>query len=176
MSVAGPNKESKEIHGAPAAEADMDDSHSHSAKQGVDLSNEVYDLSQIDPILAQKMALINATIDEIGMTSFQWKLFALNGFGYAVDSLLIVCNTVCHPLSYSFYTFTTELVAMPHNARRTHLFLLSLSFPFSSTHDSWSGGPPQSRRVCHGARLVASLGSSLGFTNFELPDRTTRCR
>lgn len=53
----------------------------------VNLANEVYDSSAIDPILAKKMALINNAIDEIGMTQFQWKLFFFNGFGYAVDSV-----------------------------------------------------------------------------------------
>lgn len=33
------------------------------------------------------MALANSALDEIGMTGFQWKLFYLNGFGYAVDSV-----------------------------------------------------------------------------------------
>ncbi|EGR49360.1 uncharacterized protein TRIREDRAFT_3532 [Trichoderma reesei QM6a] len=43
------------------------------------------------------MALVNSAIDEIGMTEFQWKLFFLNGFGYAVDSLLVVCQSIANP-------------------------------------------------------------------------------
>ncbi|KAF2123001.1 major facilitator superfamily domain-containing protein [Lophiotrema nucula] len=43
------------------------------------------------------MALINTAIDEIGMTPWQWKLFFFNGFGYAVDSLLIVCQSISSP-------------------------------------------------------------------------------
>jgi hypothetical protein len=45
------------------------------------------------------MALVNKAIDDIGMTSLQWKMFFLNGFGYAVDSVrfsikfLICINT-----------------------------------------------------------------------------------
>ncbi|KAG8407912.1 hypothetical protein J3458_020221 [Metarhizium acridum] len=50
-------------------------------------ASHVFDAKQIDPVLARKMALVNAAIDEIGMTRFQWKLFWLNGFGYAVDSV-----------------------------------------------------------------------------------------
>lgn len=50
-------------------------------------NSDVFDIKAIDPILARKMALVNTAIDEIGMTSFQWKLFWLNGFGYAVDSV-----------------------------------------------------------------------------------------
>jgi len=48
---------------------------------------DVFDVEAIDPVLSRKMALVNKAIDEIGMTSFQWKLFFLNGFGYAVDSV-----------------------------------------------------------------------------------------
>lgn len=54
--------------------------------------SEVFDVKQFDPVLARKMALVNQAIDEIGMTSFQWNLFWLNGFGYTVDS---VCSS--HP-------------------------------------------------------------------------------
>ncbi|KAL4865951.1 hypothetical protein BDV12DRAFT_187767 [Aspergillus spectabilis] len=43
------------------------------------------------------MALVNRAIDKIGMTPFQWKLFFLNGFGYAVDSLLIICQSIAQP-------------------------------------------------------------------------------
>jgi len=57
-----------------------DDSSSDDVKK-------VFDLHAIDPVLSQKMALVNKAIDEIGMTSFQWKMFFLNGFGYAVDSV-----------------------------------------------------------------------------------------
>ncbi|KAM0244654.1 hypothetical protein ACHAQJ_010734, partial [Trichoderma viride] len=48
--------------------------------------SDVFDIKAIDPVLSRKMALVNTAIDEIGMTGFQWKLFWLNGFGYAVDS------------------------------------------------------------------------------------------
>lgn len=46
------------------------------------------ELASVDQVLVQKMALVNGAIDEIGMTHFQWKLFFLNGFGYAVDSVI----------------------------------------------------------------------------------------
>jgi len=52
-----------------------------------DSIQEVFDIEAIDPVLSKKMALVNTAIDEIGMTSFQWKMFFLNGFGYAVDSV-----------------------------------------------------------------------------------------
>ncbi len=56
-------------------------------EDSIDLKKEIYDTSAIDPVLAKKMALTNNAIDEIGMTPWQWKLFCLNGFGYAVDSV-----------------------------------------------------------------------------------------
>ncbi|KAH8807724.1 major facilitator superfamily domain-containing protein [Xylogone sp. PMI_703] len=43
------------------------------------------------------MVLINNAVDEIGMTPFHWKLFFLNGFGYTVDSLLVVCQSIAQP-------------------------------------------------------------------------------
>jgi hypothetical protein len=52
-----------------------------------DSVREVFDVKAIDPVLSKKMALVNTAIDEMGMTSFQWKLLFLNGFGYAVDSV-----------------------------------------------------------------------------------------
>ncbi|KAJ4864017.1 major facilitator superfamily domain-containing protein [Trichoderma breve] len=59
--------------------------------------SDVFDVKQFDPVLARKMALVNQAIDEIGMTSFQWNLFWLNGFGYTVDSLLVVCQSIANP-------------------------------------------------------------------------------
>lgn len=58
---------------------------------GIDLEKELYNNVAIDPVLAKKMALVNNAFDEIGMTPFQWKLFFLNGFGYAVDSVSQTC-------------------------------------------------------------------------------------
>ena len=52
-----------------------------------DSIKDVFDVEAIDPVLSRKMQLVNKAIDEIGMTSFQWKMFFLNGFGYAVDSV-----------------------------------------------------------------------------------------
>ena len=63
------------------------EANSSDGDSGIDLRKEIYDTSAIDPILARKMALTNNAIDEIGMTPWQWKLFCLNGFGYAVDSV-----------------------------------------------------------------------------------------
>ena len=70
-----PDKEIRNIH-----EDRLDDGSSGSVK-------EVFDIQAVDPALAKKMAIVNEAIDAIGMTSFQWKMSFLNGFGYAVDSV-----------------------------------------------------------------------------------------
>lgn len=67
--------------------ADHNANGASSDEDSIDLNKEIYDSTAIDPVLAKKMALANSAIDELGMTGFQWKLFYLNGFGYAVDSV-----------------------------------------------------------------------------------------
>ncbi|KAJ4340217.1 Filamentous Growth Regulator [Ascochyta clinopodiicola] len=47
-----------------------------------------------DPVLNTKMHLVNNAIDEIGFTIYHWKLFVLNGFGYAVDSLILLIQSI----------------------------------------------------------------------------------
>ncbi|ODN74734.1 hypothetical protein L202_07063 [Cryptococcus amylolentus CBS 6039] len=47
-----------------------------------------------DDVLARKMVHINNAWDEVGFTSHHIKLFFLNGFGYAVDSMLVVCQSI----------------------------------------------------------------------------------
>ena len=76
----------QELKGAEAPDTDDYEVGSGSVDD-VEFRKEVFDQKAIDPVLAKKMALINSAIDEIGMTPFQWKLFCLNGFGYAVDSV-----------------------------------------------------------------------------------------
>ena len=48
---------------------------------------EVLKIADFDPVLSKKMAAVNDAIDEIGLTPYHWKLFCLNGFGYAADSV-----------------------------------------------------------------------------------------
>lgn len=52
--------------------------------KGVDILGE----QDVDPVLTRKMHLVNNAMDEIGLTPYHWKLFVLNGFGYAADSLM----------------------------------------------------------------------------------------
>ncbi len=62
-----------------------------------DVADDFGSVIEADRTLARKMALVNNAIAEIGFTSYQMKLFFLNGFGYAVDSLLILLNGLTQP-------------------------------------------------------------------------------
>ncbi|KAL2355067.1 major facilitator superfamily domain-containing protein [Cryomyces antarcticus] len=55
---------------------------------------DLLSLEHTDPVLNAKMHLVNNAIDEIGMTTYQWRLFVLNGFGYAVDSLILLIQSI----------------------------------------------------------------------------------
>ena len=55
---------------------------------------DILQLESTDPVLNAKMHLLNNAIDEIGFTPYQWKLFVLNGFGYAVDSLILLIQSI----------------------------------------------------------------------------------
>ncbi|TKX26072.1 MFS transporter-like protein 23 [Elsinoe australis] len=55
---------------------------------------DLLSLEHTDPVLNAKMNLINNAIDEIGFTPYHWKLFCLNGFGYAVDSLVLLIQGI----------------------------------------------------------------------------------
>ncbi|OAL53985.1 membrane transporter [Pyrenochaeta sp. DS3sAY3a] len=52
------------------------------------LNGEIIACDAINPTVAAKMVLVNEAINQLGFTGYHWKLFFLNGFGYAVDSLL----------------------------------------------------------------------------------------
>ncbi|KAK6845314.1 hypothetical protein PG995_015424 [Apiospora arundinis] len=55
---------------------------------------DILALQDTDPALNMKMHLVNNAIDEIGWTTYHWKLFVLNGFGYGVDSLILLLQSV----------------------------------------------------------------------------------
>lgn len=63
------------------------DSHDIVTVQGGDL----LDLESVDPVLNAKVKLVNDTIDEIGFTAYQAKLFVLNGFGYVMHLSCSLC-------------------------------------------------------------------------------------
>ncbi|VUC23513.1 unnamed protein product [Clonostachys rosea] len=58
------------------------------------VDDQIFSMSDIDPVLDAKMRLVNQTMDEIGWTNFHLKLFFLNGFGYAADSLILALQAV----------------------------------------------------------------------------------
>ncbi|KHN99247.1 membrane transporter [Metarhizium album ARSEF 1941] len=55
---------------------------------------DVLALQDLDPALNMKMHLVNNAIDEIGWTPYHLKLFFLNGFGYAVDSMILLFQSI----------------------------------------------------------------------------------
>ncbi|KAH7320273.1 major facilitator superfamily domain-containing protein [Stachybotrys elegans] len=57
-------------------------------------ASDILSLQDLDPALNMKMHLVNNAIDEIGWTPYHLKLFFLNGFGYAVDSLILLFQSV----------------------------------------------------------------------------------
>ncbi|KAK0736510.1 major facilitator superfamily domain-containing protein [Apiosordaria backusii] len=54
---------------------------------------DILALQDLDPTMNAKMHLVNNAIDEIGWTPYHTKLFFLNGFGYAVDSLILLLQS-----------------------------------------------------------------------------------
>ena len=78
---------------SPSGQSPQYDTHGTSS----DSVKEVFSIDRIDPVLQRKMALVNESIDSIRMTAYQWEMFVLNGFGYAVDSV--------HDPSYSLHQF-----------------------------------------------------------------------
>nr|POE51668.1 putative mfs-type transporter pb1e7.08c [Quercus suber] len=58
------------------------------------VKGDVLGQEHVNPVLNAKMHMVNNTIDEIGMTPYTWKLFVLNGFGYAVDSLILLIQSI----------------------------------------------------------------------------------
>jgi MFS family permease len=83
-----------EDHDKKAQEHDLE----HHATFDDDTSSlgkgDILQLEHTDPVLNAKMHLVNNAIDEIGFTGYQWKLFVLNGFGYAVDSLILLIQSI----------------------------------------------------------------------------------
>jgi hypothetical protein len=68
--------------------------------------DDVLGQQDLDPVLNAKMRLVNDAIDEIGFTPYQAKLFVLSGFGYAVDSMLLVIQSIIAP--YAAYEFQSS--------------------------------------------------------------------
>ncbi|KAF2856518.1 membrane transporter [Plenodomus tracheiphilus IPT5] len=75
-------------------EQDVENQHAFSDDAHSMGRGDILQLEYTDPVLNAKMHLVNDAIDEIGFTRYQWKLFVLNGFGYAVDSLILLIQSV----------------------------------------------------------------------------------
>ncbi|KAI9372864.1 major facilitator superfamily domain-containing protein [Aspergillus egyptiacus] len=82
--------------GHPTAPHDKtSDGHSISESRSAHLGDsDLLAGEKLDAVLTAKMALVNDAIDEIGFTPHQSKLFCLNGFGYAVDSLILLLQSI----------------------------------------------------------------------------------
>ncbi|KAK5997347.1 MFS siderochrome iron transporter 1 [Cladobotryum mycophilum] len=63
-------------------------------------NEDVLALQDLDPALNMKMHLVNNAIDEIGWTPYHLKLFFLNGFGYSVDSLILLFQSIISAQAY----------------------------------------------------------------------------
>ena len=151
-----------ESKGAPPA-AGADGAAESGSENMAGYSKEVLDLSGIDPVLAEKMALVNTAIDEIGMTSFQWKLFFLNGFGYAVDSV----REPISPESRSLLRYPPPLPPMSFPPRGYPSGNLSLLNPACNPSCSLSVIPLPSRRW-----IRNSEGRTSGLPVSHLPLRS----
>ncbi|KAH8881333.1 MFS general substrate transporter [Thozetella sp. PMI_491] len=85
----------EDTHDDKRLEAGSDEAPPYRASEVSSLNAEdILALKDIDPALDMKMHLVNNAIDEIGWTGYHTKLFFLNGFGYAVDSLILLLQSV----------------------------------------------------------------------------------
>ncbi|KAI0479117.1 MFS general substrate transporter [Xylariaceae sp. FL0804] len=73
--------------------AGLDDGAHSPTRASVRVGEDILARQDLDPALNAKMHLVNNAIDEIGWTPYHWKLFFLNGFGYAVDSLVTLLQS-----------------------------------------------------------------------------------
>ncbi|GKT66726.1 membrane transporter [Colletotrichum tofieldiae] len=62
--------------------------------------NDLLGDEKMNPVLLNKMYLVNKAINEIGWTPFHLKLFFLNGFGYAVDSMAAMLQGIIATQAY----------------------------------------------------------------------------
>lgn len=96
MSMSEPEKDGYSIHENALGRSDTDVS-----------DQDMVGLEGDDIILHHKMKLLNDAIDEIGFTWYHFKLFLLNGMGYATDTQLTFLESTCRVyVNYEFgYNF-----------------------------------------------------------------------
>lgn len=92
-----------------------------------EFKNEMYTTE--DEVLSRKIALVNQALNDIGMTKYHWKLFCLNGMGYAVDSLLFLLHGLTQTqINLEFNHHFSALIAADY----VGLFLGALFWGFSA--------------------------------------------
>lgn len=89
----------KDITDTPQPRIDDNDDSAYYVSENIEskaeTNNGLLMTSGSDDILTKKVTLVNNAINQIGFTPYHWKLFCLNGMGYAVDSLLLSLHSVC---------------------------------------------------------------------------------
>lgn len=70
----------------------VEDSPEFSIREGD--GEDILSMQDVDPALNAKMHIVNDAIDAMGWTPYHTKLFVLNGFGYAVDSMILALQTL----------------------------------------------------------------------------------
>ncbi|QUC16201.1 uncharacterized protein UV8b_00442 [Ustilaginoidea virens] len=90
----GPSSPERKVE-APSVESLLVPGVGNTSRSSLAAAGEdILALQDLDPALNRKMHLVNNAIDEIGWTPYHLKLFFLNGFGYAVDSLILLFQSI----------------------------------------------------------------------------------
>ncbi|KAI7085392.1 MFS general substrate transporter [Hortaea werneckii] len=97
--MAGVPEDKQPYAAAPATSIPSHDASDEISLQKGDLLGQ----ESTNPVLNAKMHLVNNAIDEISMTPYTWRLFCLNGFGYAVDSQILLIQSII--ATYAAYEF-----------------------------------------------------------------------
>ncbi|WVQ73473.1 hypothetical protein IAR50_003045 [Cryptococcus sp. DSM 104548] len=70
----------------------------------------------VNPVYAAKAGILNQAIQEIGMGRYQWQLFCVAGFGWAVDGLgLVITSLILTPISNEFNVSRPALLTLASN-------------------------------------------------------------
>ncbi|KAI1346379.1 major facilitator superfamily domain-containing protein [Xylaria sp. FL0043] len=142
------------------------DAKSQAASDGsIHKGEDILARQDLDPVLNAKMHLVNNAIDEIGWTNYHWKLFVLNGFGYAVDSLItLIQSNIAAP---AFKEFGSVGYANGQNiASYAGLLVGALFWGFGADIIGRRWAFNLSLFICSGAAIVAGAApswASLGF-------------
>ncbi|KAJ4153340.1 hypothetical protein LMH87_009830 [Akanthomyces muscarius] len=80
--------------------ASGEDGHASDDLGSIHSGEDILGMQDMDPALNKKMHLVNNAIDEIGWTNYHLKLFFLNGFGYCVDSMILLFQSVISGPAY----------------------------------------------------------------------------